>query len=209
MRGDDLLACAYRVVLMVTMAWCGGRTPGYTYTCHRRDSWQSHAVGGGRRPRRSGVNAATPSTRREEGKRTPSKTQRLRGRCWSRAGFATVGVSFAKRVMVADDPILQLLRTVRLCLTLPASILIIINRAASYAGVGDDPRIGFSERADLLVLDRRNVGGFRTALRIRTGGTTFFSRQSRRLGVLVSSERDFEDSAVAGLSKPLPPPSSA
>tara|TARA_B100000683_G_scaffold154919_1_gene149736 strand:- start:108 stop:317 length:210 start_codon:yes stop_codon:yes gene_type:complete len=58
------------------------------------------------------IAATTPSTRREEGKRTPSKTQRLRevvvGYWWRLRDGETFFLRQA-RVVVADDPILQLL----------------------------------------------------------------------------------------------------
>ena len=54
----------------------------------------------------------TPSTRREEGKRTPSKTQRLREVVvgyWWRLRDGQAFLFRQTRVMVADDPVLQLL----------------------------------------------------------------------------------------------------
>ena len=61
---------------------------------------------------RSRVYATTPSTRREEGKRTPSKTQRLREVVvgyWWRLRDGEAFLFRQTRVMVADDPVLQLL----------------------------------------------------------------------------------------------------
>ena len=54
----------------------------------------------------------TPSTRREEGKRTPSKTQRLREVVVGHRRRLRDGEAFLFReagIMVADNPILQLL----------------------------------------------------------------------------------------------------
>jgi len=58
------------------------------------------------------VNASTPSTRREEGKRTPSKTQRLREVVVRHGRRLRDGQAFflgQARIVVADDPVLQLL----------------------------------------------------------------------------------------------------
>ena len=78
-------------------------------TCgnRRRRDHPYHSLG------RSRVNmAATPSTRREEGKRTPSKTQRLREVVvgyWWRLRDGETFLFRQTRVMVADYSILQLL----------------------------------------------------------------------------------------------------